>query len=76
MLSVIMLDLTFKEVLSSVPTDPGAILAYVLIAAFVWVIWKGNQPSKPTDAPPAEGDGASSATTTTPEDAAPRKGTT
>lgn len=52
MLSVIMLDLTFKEVLSSVPANPGAIMAYVLIVAFIWFIWKGSRPSKQPEAPP------------------------
>jgi hypothetical protein len=54
MLSVIVLDLALEEVLSSVPTDPGAIIAYVLIAAFLWFIWKGSRPARPTGVPAAE----------------------
>lgn len=51
MLSTMLLDLTFGEVISSIPTDGGAIFAYVLIAVFIWFIWKGTRPGKPGQRP-------------------------
>jgi hypothetical protein len=54
--AISILDVSLGRALSSVPTDPGAIFAYVLIAAFVWFIWKGSRPSTSatTQSPPSE----------------------
>ena len=35
--------LTLGEVLSSIPHDPAAIVAYLLVAAFAAFIWIGNR---------------------------------
>lgn len=57
MLAISLQDLTFGEVLDTIPTDPMAIFAYLLIAAFIWFIWKGSRSSgAPPSGPPASGD--------------------
>jgi hypothetical protein len=35
MFALILLDLTFREVVSDIPHDAGAVLAYLMIALFI-----------------------------------------
>jgi hypothetical protein len=45
--------LTFREVISGIPHDAGAILAFILIAVFVGAIWLGSRSTgAPQLAPP------------------------
>jgi hypothetical protein len=45
--------LTFREVISGIPHDAGAILAFILIALFVGAIWLGSRSTgAPQLAPP------------------------
>lgn len=46
MLSFILLELTFREVISNIPHDVGALLIYLFIALFVAFVWHGSR-SKP-----------------------------
>jgi hypothetical protein len=54
MLSFILLELTWSEILDSIPTDPAAILAYLMIVGFVFLIWRGSRPAKQAVPPPEE----------------------
>jgi hypothetical protein len=38
--------LTLREVVSSIPVDPAAIIAYLLVAGFIGIIWYGNRRSR------------------------------
>jgi hypothetical protein len=38
--------LTLGRILRDIPHDGAAILAYVLVATFVYLIWKGSRPKK------------------------------
>lgn len=40
--------LTFGEMVRDIPHDGAAIVAYILIIAFAWLIWRGNRPKKST----------------------------
>jgi hypothetical protein len=43
MLSLILLDLTLKEIVADIPRDGAAIIVYLLIAVFVGLIWAGSR---------------------------------
>jgi hypothetical protein len=49
--------LTFREVIGGIPHDAGAILAFILIAIFIGVIWLGSRntatPPPPEDQAPS-----------------------
>lgn len=36
--------LTLKQVLQDIPHDAGAIIVYLLIAGFAFMLWYGNRP--------------------------------
>ena len=38
--------LTLKRVLSDIPHDASALVVYVLLAAFVYLIWRGSRPGQ------------------------------
>lgn len=44
MFSFVLLDLTFREVISGVPHDFAALLVYMLLAVFIGFIWHGSRP--------------------------------
>jgi hypothetical protein len=46
--------LTFREVISGIPHDAGAVLAFVLIALFVGAIWLGSRNTAAAETPPPE----------------------
>jgi hypothetical protein len=39
--------LTFRKVLSDIPHDLPALVVYVLLGAFVFLIWRGSRSSAP-----------------------------
>lgn len=38
--------LTLGRILRDIPHDGAAIVAYVLVIAFGWLVWKGSRPKK------------------------------
>jgi hypothetical protein len=46
--------LTFREVISGIPHDAGAVLAFILIALFVGAIWMGSRNTATAQTPPPE----------------------
>lgn len=46
MLSFSLQDLTFQEVLASVPTEPGSIFAMFLIFLYIGLTWWGSRPRR------------------------------
>lgn len=53
MLSLVLLKLSLQEILADIPRDAGAILVYVLMAAFAATIWIGSR--KRSGDPPTGG---------------------
>jgi len=53
MLSTILLDLTFRDIIAGIPRDAGAVIAFLLFALFGAFIWVGSRPRK------SAGDGSS-----------------
>lgn len=47
MISLILLELTFREVLADIPHDAGAVIVYLLLAVFVAMTWAGSRRRKP-----------------------------
>lgn len=43
MLSLILMDLTLREVLADLPHDAGAVVVYLMIALFVGLVWLGGR---------------------------------
>jgi hypothetical protein len=43
MLALVLLDLTFREVLTDIPHDAGAVIAYIMIALFVVFTFLGSR---------------------------------
>lgn len=37
---------TFSHMLHDIPHDKSAVVVYVLLFGFVYLIWRGNRPSK------------------------------
>lgn len=46
MLSLMLLKLTFQEIIADIPHDGAAIVVYLLLAAFVAGIWYGSRPGR------------------------------
>lgn len=53
MFSLLLLQLSLQDILADIPRDAGAVLVYVLLAAFLAAIWLGSR-KRPED-PPAGG---------------------
>ncbi|CAN5757413.1 hypothetical protein BH23GEM6_BH23GEM6_25850 [soil metagenome] len=56
MFALVLLDLTFREVISDLPHDAGAMIAYLLLFLFVGFIVIGSrrssgEPGQPTSEP-------------------------
>jgi hypothetical protein len=47
MLSHILLDLSFAEIVSDIPHDGGAVVVYLLLAVFGAMTWAGSRNRKP-----------------------------
>lgn len=43
MLALILLELTLREIVSDIPHDAGAVVAYALLAIFLGFIWAGSR---------------------------------
>ncbi|CAN5638058.1 hypothetical protein BH23GEM7_BH23GEM7_24470 [soil metagenome] len=44
MFSLILLNLTFEEIVTDIPHDAAAVVVYLLLALFVGFIWYGSRP--------------------------------
>jgi len=45
MFGTLIFELTLREVIGDLPHDPGAIVAYLLLALFVGFVWQGSRRS-------------------------------
>lgn len=43
MISLILLELSLREVAADIPRDAGAVVVYLLLAAFVVMTWAGSR---------------------------------
>jgi hypothetical protein len=43
MFAIVLLELTFREVLAGVPVDAGAVVVYAILGLFVGFIWHGSR---------------------------------
>lgn len=43
MISFVLWELTLQEVISDIPHDAGALVAYALLGLFVGFVWMGNR---------------------------------
>jgi hypothetical protein len=53
MLSLMLLELTLQEVVADIPHDAGAMIVYLLLGAFVGLVWYGSRAGPSTNAPPS-----------------------
>jgi hypothetical protein len=44
LLSAALLQLSFRDVVTGIPHDAGALVAYVILGLFVFGIWRGSRP--------------------------------
>jgi len=53
MFAIILLELTFQEVLAGIPIDAGALVVYAILGLFVGFIWHGSRkkPASKSEAP-------------------------
>ncbi|MCI0434168.1 MAG: hypothetical protein L0271_11115 [Gemmatimonadetes bacterium] len=42
-LGMVQEGLSFNEIVRNIPHDAAAIVAYLLVAGFVYLIWRGNR---------------------------------
>ena len=54
MFAMILLELTLRDVVSDIPHDAGAMVAYALLAIFIGFIWAGSR-GKPGPRAPRPG---------------------
>ena len=57
MFNLILLDLTLREVLADIPHDGSAVVAYLVIGAFIGLIVLGNMKKPPASRSPGEPNG-------------------
>ena len=44
-ISAVVLDLTFRDVISGIPHDAGAFVVYAVLGLFVFAVWRGTRAS-------------------------------
>ena len=41
--SAVVLQLSFRDVITGIPHDAGSIVVYIILAAFLYGIWRGSK---------------------------------
>ncbi len=53
MFSLILLNLTLKDIVTDIPHDAAAVVVYLLLALFIGFIWYGSRPGSTQREEPA-----------------------